>query len=310
MKRRILSIICALTLCLTLLPTTAWAAEEYDFKVETTPVNFGSVSFVTVANAKKTVLITNTGTENIIVRVKQNEANFKYFVLDATSWSQEYQFKIDGIGYYEATVAPNKSVHVDIKINYPNLTDASAGHYEETIHIPIYQKDGSTSIKPSFTAAFDWVEAKQEMEVTPASLDLGTVGQGYGDTQPVTFTIKNTGDLELDSVSCDLSFGDDQSDEEQEQVKAYFKLTPNYFIPEIGGDDRDFLSLGVGESETIGVYVKQGLPQGTYRATLVVRGYNYDSGEYVYAYMSCPSPMWARSPGTPPPCSTFTSTAS
>ena len=283
MKRRILSIFCVLALCLTLLPATAWAAEEYDFKVETTPVNFGSVSFVTVANAKKTVLITNTGTENIIVRVKQNEANFKYFVLDATSWSQEYQFKIDGIGYYEATVAPNKSVHVDIKINYPNLTDASAGHYEETIHIPIYQKDGSTSIKPSFTAAFDWVEAKQEMEVTPASLDLGTVGQGYGDTQPVTFTIKNTGDLELDSVSCDLSFGDDQSDEEQEQVKAYFKLTPNYFIPEIGGDDRDFLSLGVGESETIGVYVKQGLPQGTYTATLVVRGYNYDSGEYVYA---------------------------
>lgn len=285
MKRRILSIICALALCLTLLPTTAWAAEEYDFKVETTPVNFGSVSFVTVANAKKTVLITNTGTENIIVRVKQNEANFEYFVLDATSWSQEYEFKINGIGYYEATVAPNKSVHVDIKINYPNLTDASAGHYEETIHIPIYQKDGSTSIKPSFTAAFDWVEAKQEMEVTPASLDLGTAGQGYGDTQPVTFTIKNTGDLELDSVSCDLRFGEDQSDEEQEQVKAYFKLTPNIFIPVIGGDDIYPLSLGVGESKTIGVYVKQGLPQGTYTATLVVRGYNYDSEKYVYAYI-------------------------
>ena len=285
MKRRILSIICALALCLTLLPATAWAAEEYDFKVETTPVNFGSVSFVTVANAKKTVLITNTGTENIIVRVKQNEANFEYFVLDATSWSQEYEFKINGIGYYEATVAPNKSVHVDIKINYPNLTDASAGHYEETIHIPIYQKDGSTSIKPSFTAAFDWVEAKQEMEVTPASLDLGTAGQGYGDTQPVTFTIKNTGDLELDSVSCDLRFGEDQSDEEQEQVKAYFKLTPNIFIPVIGGDDIYPLSLGVGESKTIGVYVKQGLPQGTYTATLVVRGYNYDSEKYVYAYI-------------------------
>ncbi len=285
MKRRILSIICALALCLTLLPTTAWAAEEYDFEVETTPVNFGSVSFVTVANAKKTVLITNTGTENIIVRVKQNEANFKYFVLDATSWSQEYQFKIDGIGYYEATVAPNESVHVDIEIKFTNLTDASAGHYEETIHIPIYQKDGSTSIKPSFTAAFDWVEAKQEMEVTPASLDLGTVGQGYGDTQPVTFTIKNTGDLELDSVSCDLRFGEDQSDEEQEQVKAYFKLTPNIFIPVIGGDDIYPLSLGVGESETIGVYVKQGLPQGTYTATLVVRGYNYDSEKYVYAYI-------------------------
>lgn len=285
MKRRILSIICALALCLTLLPTTAWAAEEYDFKVETTPVNFGSVSFVTVANAKKTVTITNTGTESIIVRVKQNEANFEYFVLDATSWSQEYQLKIDGIGYYEATVAPNKSVHVDIKINYPNLTDASADHYEETIHIPIYQKDGSTSIKPSFTAAFDWVEAKQEMEVTPASLDLGTVGQGYGDTQPVTFTIKNTGDLELDSVSCDLRFGEDQSEEEQEQVKAYFKLTPNIFIPAIGGNDIYPLSLGVGESKTIGVYVKQGLPQGTYTATLVVRGYNYDSEKYVYAYI-------------------------
>ena len=285
MKRRILSIICALALCLTLLPTTAWAAEEYDFKVETTPVNFGSVSFVTVANAKKTVLITNTGTENIIVRVKQNEANFKYFVLDATSWSQEYQFKINGIGYYEATVAPNESVHVDIEIKFTNLTDASAGHYEETIHIPIYQKDGSTSIKPSFTAAFDWVEAKQEMEVTPASLDLGTVGQGYGDTQPVTFTIKNTGDLELDSVSCDLSFGDDQDVYERDYVTTHFKLTPNIFIPAIGGNDIYPLSLGVGESETIGVYVKQGLPQGTYTATLVVRGYNYDSEKYVYAYI-------------------------
>ena len=283
MKKRILSFFCVLALCLTLLPATAWAAEEYDFKVETTPVNFGSVSFVTVANAKKTVLITNTGTENIIVRVKQNEANFKYFVLDATSWSQEYQFKINGIGYYEATVAPNESVHVDIEIKFTNLTDASADHYEETIHIPIYQKDGSTSIKPSFIAAFDWVEAKQEMEVTPASLNLGTVGQGYGDTQPVTFTIKNTGDLELDSVSCDLSFDGDQDANEKYYVTNYFKLTPNIFIPVIGGDDIYPLSLGVGESETIGVYVKQGLPQGTYTATLVVRGYNYDSGEYVYA---------------------------
>ena len=285
MKKRILSFFCVLALCLTLLPATAWAAEEYDFTVETTPVNFGSVSFVTVANAKNTVLITNTGTENIIVRVKQNEANFKYFVLDATSWSQEYQFKINGIGYYEATVAPNESVHVDIEIKFTNLTGASAGHYEETIHIPIYQKDGSTSIKPSFTAAFDWVEAKQEMEVTPASLDLGTVGQGYGDTQPVTFTIKNTGDLELDSVSCDLSFDGDQDVYERDYVTTHFKLTPNIFIPAIGGNDIYPLSLGVGESETIGVYVKQGLPQGTYTATLVVQGYNYDSEKYVYAYI-------------------------
>lgn len=285
MKKRILSFFCVLALCLTLLPATAWAAEEYDFKVETTPVNFGSVSFVTVANAKKTVLITNTGTENIIVRVKQNEANFKYFVLDATSWSQEYQFKINGIGYYEATVAPNESVHVDIEIKFTNLTDASAGHYEETIHIPIYQKDGSTSIKPSFTAAFDWVEAKQEMEVSETALNLGTVGLGYGDTQPVTFTIKNTGDLKLNSVSCDLSFDEDQGESEKDYVSSYFKLTPNIFIPAIGGDDRDFLRLDVGESETIGVYVKQGVPQGTYRATLVVSGYNYDSEEYVYAYI-------------------------
>ena len=285
MKKRILSFFCVLALCLTLLPATAWAAEEYDFEVETTPVNFGSVSFVTVANAKKTVTITNTGTENIIVRVKQNEANFEYFVLDATSWSQEYEFKINGIGYYEATVAPNESVHVDIEIKFTNLTDASAGHYEETIHIPIYQKDGSTSIKPSFTAAFDWVEAQQEMEVTPASLNLDTVGQGYGDTQPVTFTIKNTGDLELDSVSCDLSFDEDQGESEKDYISSYFKLTPNIFIPAIGGDDRDSLRLDVGESETIGVYVKQGVPQGTYRATLVVSGYNYDSEEYVYAYI-------------------------
>lgn len=285
MKRRILSIICALALCLTLLPATALAVEGYDFTLSEESLDFGTVSLENVENVKKTVTITNTGTENIIVRVKQNEANFEYFVLDATSWSQEYQLKIDGIGYYEATVAPNKSVHVDIKINYPNLTDASARHYEETIHIPIYQKDGSTSIKPSFTAAFDWVEAKQEMEVTPASLNLGTVGQGYGDTQPVTFTITNTGQLKLDVVHCDLSFDDGQAADEKYCVTSYFKLTPNIFIPAISGSEYKFLSLEAGESETIGVYVKQGVPQGTYRATLVVDGYNYLTETYVHAYI-------------------------
>lgn len=126
-------------------------------------------------------------------------------------------------------------------------------------------------------------EATQKMTVSADSLNLGTVGQGYGDTQPVTFTITNTGQLKLDVVHCDLSFDDDQNANEKYYVTNFFKLTPNIFIPTIGGDDRDFLSLGVGESETIGVYVKQGLPQGTYRATLVVSGYNYDSGEYVYA---------------------------
>ena len=283
MKRRILSIFCALALCLTLLPATAWAAEEYDFEVETTPVNFGSVSFVTVANAKKTVTITNTGTKDIIVRVKATEYSFQYFTLDATSWSQEYQFKIDGIGYYEATVAPNESVHVDIEIKFTNLTNASSGEYSESIYIPVYQEDGSTLIQKNFTATFNWVTAEQAMEVTETSLNLGTVGQGYGDTQPVTFTIKNTGDLKLNSVSCDLSFDDDQDVYERDYVTTHFKLTPNIFIPAIGGNDIYPLSLGVGESETIGVYVKQGLPQGTYTATLVVRGYNYDSEKYVYA---------------------------
>lgn len=285
MKRRILSIICALALCLTLLPATAWAAEEYDFKVETTPVNFGSVSFVTVENAKKTVTITNTGTKDIIVRVKATEYSFQYFTLDATSWSQEYQFKIDGIGYYEATVAPNESVHVDIEIKFTNLTNASSGEYSESIYIPVYQEDGSTLIQKNFTATFNWVTAEQAMEVSETALNLGTVGQGYGDTQPVTFTIKNTGDLELDSVSCDLSFDGDQDANEKYYVTNYFKLTPNIFIPAIGGNDREFLSLDVGASKTIGVYVKQGLPQGTYTATLVVRGYNYDSEKYVYAYI-------------------------
>ena len=45
------------------------------------------------------------------------------------------------------------------------------------------------------------------------------------------------------------------------------------------------LSLEAGKTADIGVYVKQGLPQGTYRATLVVDGYNYLAETYVYAYI-------------------------
>lgn len=128
-------------------------------------------------------------------------------------------------------------------------------------------------------------EATQEMTVSADSLNLGTVGQGYGDTQPVTFTITNTGQLELNVVHCDLSFDDGQNPDEKYYVTNFFKLTPNIFIPAISDTEYKFLRLEAGESETIGVYVKQGVPQGTYRATLVVDGYNYLADTYVYAYI-------------------------
>ena len=283
MKRRILSIICALALCLTLLPATALAVEEYDFTVDPESLDFGTVSLV--SNPLKTVTITNSGTEKIIVRVKSTENPNTYFVLSGNR--NEYEFKTDesGVGYYEAIVSPEESVHMDVQVNYTKLTDIESKNYDGPITFPVYQEDGSTPINKDITAKFNWVTATQEMTVSANSLNLGTVGQGYGDTQPVTFTIKNTGDLELDSVSCDLSFDDGQDPNEKYYVTSYFKLTPNIFIPTIGGNDREFLSLDVGASKTIGVYVKQGVPQGTYRATLVVRGYNYDSDEYVYAYI-------------------------
>lgn len=284
MKKRILSFFCVLALCLTLLPTTAWAA-DYDFTLSEESLDFGTVSLA--SNPSKTVTITNSGTENIIVQLKTYDNPNTYFVLNGNP--EEYEVKLDwsagGIGYYEATVLPGSSVHVDVQVNYTKLTDTESMDYDGTITFPVYEADGSTPINKEIAAKFNWVTAKQAMEVTETSLNLGTVGQGYGDTQPVTFTIKNTGDLELDSVSCDLSFGDDQDVYERDYVTTHFKLTPNIFIPAIGGNDIYPLSLGVGESETIGVYVKQGLPQGTYTATLVVRGYNYDSEKYVYAYI-------------------------
>lgn len=283
MKRRILSIICALALCLTLLPATALAVEGYDFTLSEESLDFGTVSLA--SNPSKTVTITNSGTEKIIVQLKTYKNPNTYFVLNGNP--EEYEVKLDwsagGIGYYEATVLPGDSVNVDVQVNYTKLTDTESMDYNGTITFPVYEADGSTPINKEIAAKFNWVTAKQAMEVTETSLNLGTVGQGYGDTQPVTFTIKNTGDLELDSVSCDLSFGDDQDVYERDYVTTHFKLTPNIFIPAIGGNDREFLSLGVGASKTIGVYVKQGVPQGIYRATLVVSGYNYDSGEYVYA---------------------------
>ena len=282
MKRRILSIICALALCLTLLPATALAEEEYDFTLDPGSLDFGTISLA--SNPSKPVTITNTGTKDIIVRLKSSEFPY-YFVIYQGSG---FELIIDwsaALTYYQATVAPGDSVTVSIQVDYTKLTDSESKHYSETIYIPVYQEDGSTLIKKEFTAEFDWVMVEPDMEVSETALDLGTVGEGYGDTQPVSFTITNSGQLKLDSVSCDLLFEDDLPYEKQWWITNYFKLDPNIFIPEIGGIDREFLSLDVGASKTIGVYVKQGLPQGTYTATLQVQGYNYDAAKYTYAYI-------------------------
>lgn len=285
MKRRILSIICALALCLTLLPATALAVEGYDFTLSEESLDFGTVSLA--SNPSKTVNITNSGTENIIVQLKTYNNPNTYFVLNGNP--EEYEVKQDwsegGIGYYEATVLPGDSVNVDVQVNYTKLTDTESMDYDGTITFPVYEDDGSTLIEKNITATFNWVTAEQAMEVSETALNLGTVGQGYGDTQPVMFTITNTGQMKLDVVHCDLSFDDDQDADEKYYVTSYFKLTPNIFIPEISGSEFVFLSLEAGESETIGVYVKQGVPQGTYRATLVVDGYNYIDETYVYAYI-------------------------
>lgn len=285
MKRRILSIICALALCLTLLPATALAVEGYDFTLSEESLDFGTVSLA--SNPSKTVTITNSGTENIIVQLKTYNNPNTYFVLNGNP--EEYEVKQDwsegGIGYYEATVLPGDSVNVDVQVNYTKLTDTESMDYDGTITFPVYEDDGSTLIEKNITATFNWVTAEQAMEVSETALNLGTVGQGYGDTQPVMFTITNTGQMKLDVVHCDLSFDDDQDADEKYYVTSYFKLTPNIFIPEISGSEFVFLSLEAGESETIGVYVKQGVPQGTYRATLVVDGYNYIDETYVYAYI-------------------------
>ena len=285
MKRRILSIICALALCLTLLPATALAVEGYDFTLSEESLDFGTVSLA--SNPSKTVTITNSGTENIIVQLKTYDNPNTYFVLNGNP--EEYEVKQDwsagGIGYYEATVLPGDSVNVDVQVNYTKLTDTESMDYNGTITFPVYEDDRSTLIEKNITATFNWVTAEQAMEVSETALNLGTVGQGYGDTQPVTFTITNTGQLKLDVVHCDLSFDDDQNANEKYCVTNFFKLTPNIFIPEISGSEYKFISLEAGESETIGVYVKQGVPQGTYRATLVVDGYNYLAETYVYAYI-------------------------
>lgn len=285
MKRRILSIFCALALCLTLLPATALAVEGYDFTLSEESLDFGTVSLA--SNPSKTVTITNSGTENIIVQLKTYKNPNTYFVLNGNP--EEYEVKQDwsagGIGYYEATVLPGDSVNVDVQVNYTKLTDTESMDYDGTITFPVYKADGSTPINKEIAAKFNWVTAKQAMEVTETSLNLGTVGQGYGDTQPVTFTITNTGQLKLDVVHCDLSFDEDQGADEKYYVTSFFKLTPNIFIPAISGSEYKFLSLEAGKTADIGVYVKQGLPQGTYRATLVVDGYNYLAETYVYAYI-------------------------
>ena len=285
MKRRILSIICALALCLTLLPATALAVEGYDFTLSEESLDFGTVSLA--SNPSKTVTITNSGTENIIVQLKTYKNPNTYFVLNGNP--EEYEVKQDwsagGIGYYEATVLPGDSVNVDVQVNYTKLTDTESMDYDGTITFPVYKADGSTPINKEIAAKFNWVTAKQAMEVTETSLNLGTVGQGYGDTQPVTFTITNTGQLKLDVVHCNLSFDEDQGADEKYYVTSFFKLTPNIFIPAISGSEYKFLSLEAGKTADIGVYVKQGLPQGTYRATLVVDGYNYLAETYVYAYI-------------------------
>ena len=285
MKRRILSIICALALCLTLLPATALAVEGYDFTLSEESLDFGTVSLA--SNPSKTVTITNSGTENIIVQLKTYNNPNTYFVLNGNP--EEYEVKQDwsegGIGYYEATVLPGDSVNVDVQVNYTKLTDTESMDYDGTITFPVYEDDGSTLIEKNITATFNWVTAEQAMEVSETALNLGTVGQGYGDTQPVTFTITNTGQMKLDVVHCDLSFDDGQNPDEKYYVTNFFKLTPNIFIPAISGSEYKFLSLEAGKTADIGVYVKQGLPQGTYRATLVVDGYNYLAETYVYAYI-------------------------
>lgn len=285
MKKRLLSIFCVLSLCLGLLPATALAVEGYDFTLSEESLDFGTVSLA--SNPSKTVTITNSGTENIIVQLKTYDNPNTYFVLNGNP--EEYEVKQDwsagGIGYYEATVLPGDSVNVDVQVNYTKLTDTESMDYNGTITFPVYEDDRSTLIEKNITATFNWVTAEQAMEVSETALNLGTVGQGYGDTQPVTFTITNTGQLKLDVVHCDLSFDDDQNANEKYYVTNFFKLTPNIFIPEISGSEFVFLSLEAGESETIGVYVKQGVPQGTYRATLVVDGYNYLAETYVYAYI-------------------------
>lgn len=285
MKRRLLSLFCALALCLGLLPATALAVEGYDFTLSEESLDFGTVSLA--SNPSKTVTITNSGTENIIVQLKTYKNPNTYFVLNGNP--EEYEVKQDwsagGIGYYEATVLPGDSVNVDVQVNYTKLTDTESMDYDGTITFPVYKADGSTPINKEIAAKFNWVTAKQAMEVTETSLNLGTVGQGYGDTQPVTFTITNTGQLKLDVVHCNLSFDEDQGADEKYYVTSFFKLTPNIFIPAISGSEYKFLSLEAGKTADIGVYVKQGLPQGTYRATLVVDGYNYLAETYVYAYI-------------------------
>ena len=243
MKRRILSIICALALCLTLLPATALAVEGYDFTLSEESLDFGTVSLA--SNPSKTVTITNSGTENIIVQLKTYKNPNTYFVLNGNP--EEYEVKQDwsagGIGYYEATVLPGDSVNVDVQVNYTKLTDTESMDYDGTITFPVYKADGSTPINKEIAAKFNWVTAKQAMEVTETSLNLGTVGQGYGDTQPVTFTITNTGQLKLDVVHCNLSFDEDQGADEKYYVTSFFKLTPNIFIPAISGSEYKFLSL-------------------------------------------------------------------
>ena len=91
MKRRILSIICALALCLTLLPATALAVEGYDFTLSEESLDFGTVSLA--SNPSKTVTITNSGTEKIIVQLKTYKNPNTYFVLNGNP--EEYEVKLE-----------------------------------------------------------------------------------------------------------------------------------------------------------------------------------------------------------------------
>lgn len=62
MKRRILSIICALALCLTLLPGTAWAAEEWTYSSGTPAKISDGETTLTVTRSNQNLTITGVST--------------------------------------------------------------------------------------------------------------------------------------------------------------------------------------------------------------------------------------------------------
>ncbi len=272
MKKKILSILLSLCMVAVLLPTTALADETpgsygYAYDVQRTQLPDNNIKLWDLAAPKNSNgntdgmqnngswTLTRVGTYSYVT---SNNLNSTYLESIVTSVAGKYnisdkntivihELKNGDTHIAYGVIIANDQTNGNVLFIGDSLSGSGAGYLLST-----GSRNGSVTVTAGEIAT-DVVEQTASIALDPAKLTFPAATEGYGEREPLTVTVNNTGNVDTGSLNITLSGNNDDC----------FTVTPGA-IDNIGTDSN------IGAS--FKVKPKTGLAAGTYTATVTVGG--------------------------------------